>query len=163
MIWVLAFILMSGILSFAAGILLPLLALEKLYVFTETPSLIQIVIELWSGGDQILALLIAVFSLIFPLIKFFVLTVEGLTLYATTPASKKTQTLKHVTMLSRWSMMDVLLVALVIFAAKTSGLAEAFTQPGLWFYFYAVLASAMAASLLKRLGTSKFIKGATTT
>lgn len=27
-----------------------------------------------------------------------------------------------------------MLVAIVIFAAKTSGMAEAFTQPGLWFY-----------------------------
>ncbi len=31
-------------------------------------------------------------------------------------------------------MLDVVLVALVIFAAKTSGLATAFTQPGLWFF-----------------------------
>ena len=36
--------------------------------------------------------------------------------------------------LSNWSMLDVVLVALVIFAAKTSGLATAFTQPGLWFF-----------------------------
>lgn len=48
--------------------------------------------------------------------------------------------------LSKWSMMDVLLVAIVIFAAKTSGLAEAFTQPGLWFY----AASSMLAGLLHR-------------
>ncbi|MGO7917473.1 paraquat-inducible protein A, partial [Rhizobium ruizarguesonis] len=36
--------------------------------------------------------------------------------------------------LSKWSMMDVLLVAIVIAAAKTTGLADAFTQPVLWCY-----------------------------
>ena len=50
-------------------------------------------------------------------------------------------------LLSRWSMMDVMLVAVVIVAAKTSGLASAFTQPGLWFY----AASAIAAGLLQGL------------
>jgi len=30
--------------------------------------------------------------------------------------------------------MDVMLVAIVIAAAKTSGLANAFTEPGLWCY-----------------------------
>ena len=47
-------------------------------------------------------------------------------------------------------MMDVLLVALVIFAAKTSGLANAFAQPGLWFYATSAIAGAIAAGLLKR-------------
>jgi len=49
-----------------------------------------------------------------------------------------------VPLLSKWSMMDVMLVAIVIFAAKTSGLAQAFTQPGLWFYAAsAILAGAL--------------------
>ena len=51
--------------------------------------------------------------------------------------------------LSKWSMMDVLLVALVITAAKTSGLAEAIVQPGLWFYAISALCGAIAAGLLK--------------
>ncbi|MNL72332.1 Paraquat-inducible protein A [compost metagenome] len=55
--------------------------------------------------------------------------------------------------LSRWSMMDVLLVAVVIFAAKSSGLAEAFTQPGLWFYaISALMAGALHGLAEKRSG-----------
>ena len=51
--------------------------------------------------------------------------------------------------LTKWSMMDVLLVAIVIFATKTSGLAQAFTQPGLWFYAGSSLAvAALSASTL---------------
>ena len=52
---------------------------------------------------------------------------------------------KWVNLLSKWSMMDVLLVALVVFAAKTSGLATAISQPGIWFYALSVVALAVAS------------------
>ena len=39
----------------------------------------------------------------------------------------------------------VLLVALVVFAAKTSGLATAISQPGIWFYALSVVALAVAS------------------
>jgi paraquat-inducible protein A len=52
--------------------------------------------------------------------------------------------------LSKWSMADVLVVALAIFAAKTSGLADAAAQSGIWFYAAATLLSACAAVILTR-------------
>jgi len=55
----------------------------------------------------------------------------------------------RVGLLSKWSMMDVLVVALAVFAAKTSGLASAAALPGLWFYAGAALLSALAAALIK--------------
>ncbi len=149
MFWLLAFILLSGAVSFTAGILLPLLQMDRLYFFTETPSLLQIIVGLMQEGDLLLGLLVAGFSLVFPLVKFFVLFVESLMVASVSDNSSKF--FKHISMLSKWSMMDVLLVALVIFAAKTSGFAEAITQMGIWFYSYAVLASAVGASLIKRM------------
>ena len=47
-------------------------------------------------------------------------------------------------------MLDVVLVALVIFAAKTSGLATAFTKPGLWFFAASVVLTATASAFVKR-------------
>jgi len=147
-VWLLAFFLMSGALSFAAGILLPLLVLEKLYFFTETPSLLQIVAGLWQNGDVFLSLMVGAFSLIFPIAKLFVLFLEAIGRYSQNGQVSKA--FRHISMVGRWSMMDVLLVAIVIFAAKTSGFATATTQLGLWFYAYAVLASAASAALIKR-------------
>ena len=51
--------------------------------------------------------------------------------------------------LAKWSMMDVLLVALVIFGAKTSGIATAIAQPGIWFYAAAAILSVVGAELLR--------------
>ena len=52
--------------------------------------------------------------------------------------------------LAKWSMVDVLLVAILIFAAKTSGIANAFTQPGLWFLALSAVTAAAATLGLKR-------------
>ncbi|MFK8033096.1 MAG: paraquat-inducible protein A [Hyphomicrobiales bacterium] len=147
-IWLLSFFLMTGALSFTAGVTLPLLVLEKLYFFTETPSLLQIVIGLWQNGDLLLSILVGAFSLLFPVVKLFVLFLEAIGGYSKN--GQASNAFRHVSMLGRWSMMDVLLVAIVIFAAKTSGFATATSQPGLWFYAYAVFASAISAVLIKR-------------
>ena len=46
-------------------------------------------------------------------------------------------------------------VAIVIFATKTSGLAQAFTQPGLWFYAGSSLAVVALSALGRRAGIQK--------
>jgi paraquat-inducible protein A len=47
-------------------------------------------------------------------------------------------------------MLDVLVVGLLVFSAKASGMANATSQPGLYFFAAAVGGSAAASALLKR-------------
>ncbi len=127
----------------ALGLVLPLIRFEKLWFFDETPSLLQIVASLWTGGDMALAALVALVSIVLPVLKMIGIAAES-------EAAGGTGSLFYrnvVPHLSKWSMMDVLLVAIVIAAAKTTGLANAFTQPGLWCY----AASAMISGLLHSL------------
>ncbi len=148
MLWLKAIVLVAAPISLALGLILPLVRFERLYFFNETPSLIDIVVSLWQGGDGALAVLVALFSIVFPVLKLL-----GLALGALAPVSSPEQRgllRRLVPLLSRWSMMDVLLVALVIVAAKTSGLAEAFTQPGLWFYAASAMLAGILHALLKR-------------
>jgi paraquat-inducible protein A len=116
----------------ALGLVLPLVRFEKLVFFNETPSLLGIVSSLWGDGDWMLATVVVLFSVVFPFAKLV-----GIAFEATAPVDGKPvngMVSRLLPFLGKWSMMDVMLVALVIFAAKTSGMAEAFTQPGLWFY-----------------------------
>jgi paraquat-inducible protein A len=127
----------------ALGLVLPLVRFEKLYFFDDTPSLVDIVRSLWEQDNGALAVLIALFSIVFPIVKLY-----GITLEATappTPGAKAGLMARLLPVLGKWSMMDVMLVAIVIVAAKTSGMASAFTQPGLWFY----AASAIMTGLLQ--------------
>ena len=136
-------LLILSTLCLAFGLVLPLVRFEKLYFFDETPSLIDIVVSLWGQGSGGLAVLVALFSIVFPVVKLF-----GMALEATAAAQadgKANWLTRLLPVLGKWSMMDVMLVALVIVAAKTSGMASAFTQPGLWFY----AASAIMTGLLQ--------------
>ena len=131
-------ILLVASISFGLGISLPLMQFEKLYFFTETPSLISIIAGLWRDGEILLSLVVLAFSILFPVLKLF-------TAFQTVFSG---QAVKGWTAaLAKWSMMDVLLVAIAVFAAKTSGLANAISQPGLW--FFAISAIAVAASVAK--------------
>ncbi|WP_068313558.1 paraquat-inducible protein A [Polycladidibacter hongkongensis] len=133
-----------AVFCFALGLVLPLVQLEKLYFFTETPSLIQIAFGLMRGGDILLGGAVFVFSVLFPALKLLVLGVACV-------QGGASRWVRYVSVLGKWSMMDVMLVALVVFAAKTSGLAFASVQTGLVAYAGAALLSALCAALCQRL------------
>tara|TARA_R110000751_G_scaffold234229_3_gene335574 strand:+ start:199799 stop:200335 length:537 start_codon:yes stop_codon:yes gene_type:complete len=144
-------LLFAGPFCLALGLTLPLVRFEKLYFFEETPSLIQIIWTLGQDGNLLLAVLVALFSAIFPVAKLLTVLFEA----ASKPDREKSGPafLRGVfPLLSKWSMMDVMLVALVIVAAKTSGVADAFTQPGLWFYAASALAVTLSHFLLQKRG-----------
>ncbi len=140
-----AAIITTATICFALGITLPLIEVERLFLFTDRPSLIEIVRGLWSGGDRLLVAAIALFSITLPALKL--VSVQYLYLSRPGEADRIPALLGTV---SKWSMLDVLLVALVIFAAKSSGLATAFTLPGLWFFAASVALTAIASVLIAK-------------
>ena len=130
---------------FALGLTLPLMTFKKLFVFREDPSLLGIVASLWESSTA-LAVLVALFSIAFPFLKMAAVFTEALE----PPGSESGWFAKLVPLLTKWSMMDVMLVAIVIAAAKTSGLANAFTEPGLWCYAGAALMTTVVQFLVAR-------------
>ncbi|WFE90791.1 paraquat-inducible protein A [Roseibium porphyridii] len=139
----LALLLPISTFSFALGLTQPLMRFERLYFLEDRPSLIRMITELWQDGDAALAGIVALFSVGFPAIKILLIHIAVLT-------GGKSRSLALLSMVSKWSMLDVMLVALVLFAAKTSGLAAAAILPGLWFYAAATLSTAVAANLCAR-------------
>ncbi|MEO0369581.1 MAG: paraquat-inducible protein A [Pseudomonadota bacterium] len=137
------FLLLVSAVSFGLGISMPLMKFEKLWLFSETPSLLGIIADLWIDNEVLLAFIVLAFSIFFPLAK---LATVFQAVCGGGPAAA------WATALAKWSMMDVLLVAIVIFAAKTSGLANAFTQPGLWFFALSAITVTLASIGLKRAG-----------
>lgn len=140
-------LLFAATICFTLGIVLPLIRMERLFLFADEPSLVAMVLGLWAGGDMLLAAIVGLFSIVFPALKLGLLHVaayDGAEGHRLVPGWFKA--------LSRWSMLDVVLVALVIFAAKTSGLATASTQPGLWFFAASVILTAAASGLVKAEG-----------
>ncbi len=142
-----AALLLIAAICFGLGITLPIIHVEKLYFFKDTPSLIDIVLDMWTAGNWLIVIAVVGFSILFPFMKLAIVFTTAIAPEAKLAQSPVT---RFAGTLSKWSMMDVLLVAIVIFAAKTSGLANALAQSGLWFYAASAISGAIAAGLLKR-------------
>ncbi|MEQ8740778.1 MAG: paraquat-inducible protein A [Hoeflea sp.] len=140
--WMLVTALVLAPLFFGRGVVLPLVRVETLYFFDRSPSLLGVVAALWAGDDAVLAVVVALISIVFPVIKMIAIAAEALGEGFDSAFARSV-----LPQLSRWSLMDVVLVALVIVAAKTGGIAQAFSQPGLWFYAGSALMAALAHAL----------------
>ncbi|MFC5441900.1 paraquat-inducible protein A [Rhizobium halophytocola] len=147
-VWVLRLLVFACAVLFGLGITLPFVEFERLFVFSRAVSLSGLVESLWTGGDAGLAVVVGLFSIALPSVKLAILCAEVAGL-APAAGARWHWLLAH---MSRWSLMDVMLVALAIFAVKTSGLGDAITQPGLWCY----AASALLAGLLPVLSERYF-------
>ena len=134
-------LLLVSSVSFGLGISLPLMRFDKLWLFSETPSLLTIVADLWKQGEILLSIVVVAFSILFPALKL--LTAHQAVFLRQNPHG-------WAAALAKWSMMDVLLVAIAVFAAKTSGLANAISQPGLWFFAISAVTVAVAATGIKK-------------
>lgn len=141
-IWIGPVLFAIAAICLALGLFLPIIRFETLYFFEETPSLLELVAALFRGGDIALSLVVGLFSVAFPIAKL-----AGIGLQLSGRAGDSGLFRRVMPHLSKWSMMDVMLVAIVVFAAKSSGLANAVSQPGLWFY----AASTLIAGLLPAL------------
>ena len=144
---VIALLIAISAFSLALGITQPLMRLEHLVFFSRTPSLIEMVGQLWSGGDRLLGAIVALFSIVFPAGK--ILAAQALVAGGDHNPQMRQRMHRLLAIVSKWSMMDVLIVAIVIVAAKTSGFADAFTQPGLWYYVISDAAAAIATYMVR--------------
>lgn len=145
-----ALLIIFAAFTLALGISQPLLVMERLFFLEDTPSLIDIVAGLANTGDWLLAAIVAIVSILFPMAKL--VFIQRLLVQPHADAAEDDRWHRWLGFMSKWSMMDVVLVALAIFAAKTSGLATALSQAGLWFYAASAISGAIASNLLSRQG-----------
>lgn len=117
----------------------PAFSVTRLWVFTDTVSIAGGVRQLWQDGDIALALLIGAFSLVVPTLKLVVLTLA----FARAPRSDLW--VLWTGRLSRWSMLDVLVVAVLVVAAHTTVLVDVVVHEGIYWFAASVLLTGVAA------------------
>ncbi len=141
-------LLLLSAVFYGLGITLPMVQFDSLYFFSENPSLIELILGLWADGNRSIAFVVSLFSLLFPIIKLY-------TVFSAAYRENSIGIPAWAIQLARWSMMDVLIVALVIYSAKASGLATAAAQPGIWFYGFSTITISLAAYILQPNSTRK--------
>lgn len=125
------------------GLFLPMLTLQKLVVFENTFSVVSGIVALAQGGSYGLAVVLFLFSVVFPLAKLGVLWA----IWAGEVRGRRKERLLHrLHALGKWSMLDVFVVALMIVSVKLGALATAEPRPGIYVFTVSVVLS-MAATV----------------
>jgi paraquat-inducible protein A len=131
----------------ALGITLPIIKLTKFVFWTSEYSLISTVGVLLNDGQLFLGAVVLVFSIIFPVVKL-----AYLLLISTLPAAelrRHAKRLKAMEWIGKWSMHDVLVLALTIFFLKSQGVYDAASLPAVYFFTAAVALMILSYAWLK--------------
>jgi len=131
----------------ALGLTLPIIKLTSFFFWTSEYSLISTVGVLLRDGQTFLGVIILVFSIIFPIIKLLYLL-----LVSTLPAAELTRQAKRlraIEWIGKWSMHDVLVLALTIFFLKSQGVYDAASLPAVYYFTAAVVLMILSYAWLK--------------
>ncbi|MGJ3232355.1 MAG: paraquat-inducible protein A [Oceanicaulis sp.] len=130
----------------ALGLWLPVMETRQLWVFKTEYSLLQTVQALYDEGELGLAALVFLFSIVTPLLKCAGLTA----LHLRRRGSGVTGFARIVAAIGRWSLTDVLVVAILIVVWSSAGALGAASLPGLWFFAASALGLMATAELIVR-------------
>ena len=117
---------LAALAFYPPAVLLPMLYIERLG-HSNAASLLEGVSALWSRGHWLIGAIVLLFSLILPPLKLFALWLLS-TQALITRHQHKAVVYRLVEFLGRWSMLDVMLVALLVAFVKLGDLVA--IEPG---------------------------------
>jgi len=138
----LSFLIILATVFFALGIILPVIRFTTVYVWTNEHSIATIIWALYRNNEFFLCVVLFAFSIFFPFLKLFYL----LTL-VTSPdldPAFRARSISTMEWLGRYSMTDVMVLALMIFYVNSSGYTEATVLPGVYFFAASALMTMLA-------------------
>lgn len=138
----LSFLIIVATVFFALGIILPTIRFTTVYVWTNEHSILTIMFALFENQEYFLAAVVFAVSVFFPFLKLFYL----LTLITShdMPADFRKRSIATMEWLGRYSMTDVMVLALMIFYVNSSGYTEARVLPGVYFFAASALMTMLA-------------------
>lgn len=143
-------VLAAGVVLFAMGLTLPVMKVTELWVFENEFSILGGIRQLWFEGEPLLAIVVAAFSVAFPVTK--IALAWAIWHYADAKRPYFRPALKLLVISGRWSMADVFVIATAIMIAKIAGFADATSQPGLYYFMGALALLTVATFRIERAG-----------
>ncbi len=137
---------------FVAGLVTPAISITRMVVFSDTYSIVGAVFAFLDGGRYVLFAIVFFFSLAFPSAKILI------ALWAWVLAGRDQDRMRRVMALfaavSKWSMLDVFIIALTVLVIEGSLLSAADIHFGIVLFTLSVLMSTYAIHRLARSATS---------
>jgi paraquat-inducible protein A len=127
---------------FPAAVMLPILEIEQLGHHHQS-SILGGIVELYKTGSFLVATVILLFSIVFPLFK--ILALVELSWLCLMRQRHRTWTYRLMEQIGKWSMMDVMLLALLVMLIKLSGIVQFHFGPALIAFVLCVTMSMISA------------------
>lgn len=105
------------------GLSVPIIEVRNFLFFSGSYSIVEAVWLLLEEGDYLVGVIVAAFSILLPAVKIGALLVMWLMMWRGRSPSRRLPAL--IDSIGKWSMLDVLVIALVVFAAKASAFVDA--------------------------------------
>ncbi len=134
---------MGALLLFPAAVCLPILEIERLG-YRHTSGVLGGIVELYQTGSWLVASIVLLFSIVLPLVKL--ITLLELCWFRYLEHHHRAWAYRAIEFSGRWSMMDVMLLALLVMMIKLVGLVEFHIGPAV-FAFAACVVMSMIASM----------------
>lgn len=144
--WGLAWWLVSAML--VAGMLAPMFTFTKFYFFDDTFSLAAGIFHLLEENEPVLFVIVFAFSMLMPAYKM-------LLLYRLLPSiggessTQHMRMLKHLGIISKWSMLDVFVLAILVVTVKLGAIAQIQIHYGLYLFSLAVIGSMLLTQMIQ--------------
>ncbi len=142
-------VLLCATLSLGLGVFLPVVEVSNLAIFATRFSIAEAAWELVADEQYLLGFVVIVFSVVFPLGK--ILAAAFLWQRYKKTGAAPGRWIGWLEFFGRWSCADVLLVAMAIVVAKTSGIANARMEIGMWFFAASIVLMGIGVYRLKRV------------
>ncbi|MBN8913851.1 MAG: paraquat-inducible protein A [Rhizobiales bacterium] len=154
--FVLSFLIILATVFFALGIILPVIRFTTIYVWTNEHSIATIIWALFENEEYFLTVVLFLFSIFFPFLKLFYL----LTLVTSPdiPPEFRKRSISTMEWLGRYSMTDVMVLALMIFYVNSSGYTEATVLPGVYFFAASAIITMLAYGWANTVPAARRVK-----
>ena len=147
--WVVGPLLFAALALLLAGIVLPSLTVSTLAILSNSVSILSGLVVLWDDDQYFLFLVLLVFSVLFPAVKL----VFGLWVwfFSGNPSGTAVARLEG---LAKWSMLDVLVIALLVAALNVTVISGVLIHAGLYLFTGSVILSKLALARIKRVAVA---------
>lgn len=151
-------LLAVALVCLVAGLTLPIMAVRQFWLFEGRYSILGGIGVLLREGEVFTGALLLGFSVLLPAFKIVALLVTWLRLRRGARASHRLAVFLEA--VGKWSMLDVLVIALIVFAAKAGPLVDAEVAPAIFPFVASIgltlyCARAIRAAILEAAARSK--------
>ena len=134
----------GSLISLGIGIFTPILTFRKMIILKNTFSIFSGLVSLFKEGEYFLFLLIFVFSIVFPVCKILLLAL--IWIFSSLPRERILKYLHFLGGLSRWSMLDVFIVAILVVTVRLGVIGKVEAHWGIYVFSASVILSTHACS-----------------